>query len=83
MTRKVFDRELDILHREITALGGRVEGIIVDTAEALKTNNRDLAQRIYSEDPEITHPQSNRANVRQFDCAQQPLARICVPSRRL
>ena len=76
MTRKVFDRELDILHREITALGGRVEGIIVDTAEALKTNNRDLAQRIYSEDPEIN---ASRNQIEQM-CVnlialQQPLAR--------
>ncbi|HHX37802.1 MAG TPA: phosphate signaling complex protein PhoU [Clostridiaceae bacterium] len=76
MTRKVFDRELEILHRDITMLGARVETILVDTAAALQTNNREMAQRIYSEDPEIN---ASRNQIEQM-CVnlialQQPLAR--------
>lgn len=50
-----FQRELDILHRDLTKMGAVIEKTMDDMVEALITQNVELAQEIIDRDDEINN----------------------------
>jgi phosphate transport system protein len=74
--RKQFTKDLEDLNRDIADLGLRVEQIIADTIKALRTSDKELAMRIYREDPEINAAQNRiEQTCVNLIALQQPLAR--------
>lgn len=53
MPRKLFDRELNSLLEEVTAMGDTVDGRIEQTIEVLRTQNATAAQEIVASDGQI------------------------------
>ena len=53
MPRKLFDRELTDLMEQMTDLGNTVDGRIEKTLEALRTQDRELAEEVAKSDRAI------------------------------
>lgn len=76
MIRKQFTKDLEILNGEVTTLSLRVGDIINDTIAALRVYDKELAMRIFREDPEINAAQNRIEQMCvNLIALQQPLAR--------
>jgi len=51
--RYEFQRELDVLHKDLTKMGAVIEKTMDDMIESLITQNTDLAQQVIDRDEEI------------------------------
>lgn len=51
--RYEFQRELDVLHKDLTRMGAEIEKSLDDMIEALMTQNVELAQAVIDRDKEI------------------------------